>query len=48
MWGRAIGAVVFIPAALFWARGYLDRGMKARVALYSLLVAAQVSLISTR
>ncbi|CAG5054631.1 unnamed protein product [Parnassius apollo] len=40
-WGRAIGAAVFLPAAFFWARGYLDRGMKIRVAAYCALVAAQ-------
>ncbi|XP_045449932.1 cytochrome c oxidase assembly protein COX15 homolog [Melitaea cinxia] len=40
-WGRAIGAAVFLPAAFFWARGYLDRGMKVRVGAYCVLVAAQ-------
>ncbi|XP_068633960.1 heme A synthase COX15 [Battus philenor] len=40
-WGRAIGAVVFLPAAFFWAKGYLDRGMKVRVGVYCALVAAQ-------
>ncbi|XP_023935686.2 cytochrome c oxidase assembly protein COX15 homolog [Bicyclus anynana] len=40
-WGRAIGAVVFLPAAFFWLRGYLDRGMKIRVGVYCALVAAQ-------
>lgn len=41
-WGRAIGACVFLPAAYFWARGSLDRGMKVRVGVYCALVAAQV------
>lgn len=41
-WGRAIGAAVFLPAALFWARGFLDRAMKIRVGAYCALVAAQV------
>ncbi|XP_047530844.1 cytochrome c oxidase assembly protein COX15 homolog [Vanessa atalanta] len=40
-WGRAIGAAVFLPAAWFWARGYLDRAMKVRVGAYCVLVAAQ-------
>ncbi|KAJ0183542.1 hypothetical protein K1T71_001518 [Dendrolimus kikuchii] len=40
-WGRAIGAVVFLPAAFFWLRGYLDKGMKIRVGVYCALVAAQ-------
>lgn len=42
-WGRAIGACVFLPAALFWAGGYLDRAMKLRVGVYCALVAAQVT-----
>ncbi|KAH9633820.1 hypothetical protein HF086_005454 [Spodoptera exigua] len=29
-WGRAIGAAVFLPAAFFWAKGYLDKAMKIR------------------
>ncbi|XP_041979909.1 cytochrome c oxidase assembly protein COX15 homolog [Aricia agestis] len=41
MWGRAIGAAVFLPAALFWATKKLDKGMKIRVAAYCGLVAAQ-------
>lgn len=40
-WGRAIGACMFLPAAFFWARGYLDKGMKVRVGVYCALVAAQ-------
>ncbi|XP_059057500.1 cytochrome c oxidase assembly protein COX15 homolog [Achroia grisella] len=40
-WGRAIGAVVLLPSAFFWLRGYLDRGMKVRVGVYCALVAAQ-------
>ncbi|XP_026324680.1 cytochrome c oxidase assembly protein COX15 homolog, partial [Hyposmocoma kahamanoa] len=40
-WGRAIGACVFLPAAYFWARGRLDRGLKVRVGVYCALVAAQ-------
>ncbi|VVC96901.1 unnamed protein product, partial [Leptidea sinapis] len=40
-WGRAIGAAVFLPSAVFWLRGYLDKPMKIRVAAYCVLVAAQ-------
>ncbi|KAJ2951305.1 hypothetical protein O0L34_g5707 [Tuta absoluta] len=40
-WGRAIGAVVFLPAAFFWARGFLNQAMKVRVGVYCGLVAAQ-------
>ncbi|XP_063826890.1 cytochrome c oxidase assembly protein COX15 homolog [Ostrinia nubilalis] len=40
-WGRAIGACMFLPAAFFWARGYLDKAMKIRVGVYCALVAAQ-------
>ncbi|XP_063381568.1 cytochrome c oxidase assembly protein COX15 homolog [Cydia fagiglandana] len=40
-WGRCIGAAVFLPAAFFWTRGYLDKGMKVRVGVYCALVAAQ-------
>lgn len=41
-WGRAIGAVMFIPAIVFWAKGYFNKGMKVRVPVYCALVAAQV------
>ncbi|KAG7299231.1 hypothetical protein JYU34_017788 [Plutella xylostella] len=40
-WGRAIGAAVFLPAAFFWARGFLDKAMKIRVAAYCALVGCQ-------
>ncbi|KOB64967.1 Cytochrome c oxidase assembly protein [Operophtera brumata] len=40
-WGRCIGAAVFIPAAVFWARGAFDAGMKVRAGAYCALVAAQ-------
>lgn len=43
MWGRCIGAAVFLPAAFFWAKGYFDKGMKVRTVVYCSLVAAQVS-----
>ncbi|XP_003741111.1 cytochrome c oxidase assembly protein COX15 homolog [Galendromus occidentalis] len=41
MWGRTIGAVYFIPAAAFWALGYLRGGMKQRVVLMGGLLAGQ-------
>ncbi|CAB4058952.1 COX15 [Lepeophtheirus salmonis] len=28
MWGRLIGAVYYIPAVAFWAKGYFNAGMK--------------------
>ncbi|XP_045535949.1 cytochrome c oxidase assembly protein COX15 homolog [Papilio machaon] len=40
-WGRCIGAAVFLPAAYFWRRGFLDIHMKRRVSVYCALVAAQ-------
>ncbi|XP_032516942.2 cytochrome c oxidase assembly protein COX15 homolog isoform X2 [Danaus plexippus] len=40
-WGRLIGASVFIPAAVFWAKGWFDKAMKIRVSAYCALVAAQ-------
>ncbi|XP_065078283.1 heme A synthase COX15 [Ochlerotatus camptorhynchus] len=41
MWGRLIGAFYAIPAAYFWSRGYLDRGMKIRTLAFGALIAAQ-------
>lgn len=41
MWGRLIGAFYAIPAAYFWSRGYLDRGMKIRTIAFGALIAAQ-------
>ena len=42
MWGRAIGAVFLIPAAIFWARGYFKPGMKKRIVAFGTLIALQV------
>ncbi|XP_069705030.1 heme A synthase COX15 [Periplaneta americana] len=41
MWGRAIGAVFALPAAAFWALGWLKPGMKKRVAAFGTLIALQ-------
>lgn len=40
-WGRAIGAVFLIPAALFWTRGMFNSGMKKRVIIFATLLGAQ-------
>ncbi|KAL6072197.1 hypothetical protein STEG23_017178 [Scotinomys teguina] len=31
MWGRAVGLAYILPAAYFWRKGWLSRGMKGRV-----------------
>lgn len=41
MWGRLIGVAVLLPAAGFWARGWLSKALKRRAVLYSGLVVAQ-------
>lgn len=41
MWGRLVGLAVLVPAAGFWACGYLDRPLKARAIIYGGLVLAQ-------
>ncbi|KAJ9583855.1 hypothetical protein L9F63_021800, partial [Diploptera punctata] len=41
MWGRAIGAVFYIPAAVFWARGWFKAGMKKRIVAFGTLIALQ-------
>jgi heme A synthase len=42
MWGRAVGAVFLIPAAVFWARGWFKPGMKKRIIAFGTLIALQV------
>ena len=42
MWGRTTGLAVLVPAALFWARGWLSPGLKKRAGIYSALVVIQV------
>nr|CAG4638396.1 EOG090X04TT [Cyclestheria hislopi] len=41
MWGRVIGAVFFIPAMIFWKKGFFNSGMKKRVLLYGSLLGFQ-------
>ena len=41
MWGRLVGLAVLLPAAGFWAKGWLDKALKRRAVLYSGLVVAQ-------
>ncbi|KAG8240439.1 hypothetical protein J437_LFUL003153 [Ladona fulva] len=41
MWGRTIGAAFYIPAAIFWAKGWLKKGMKVRVGVFGTLLACQ-------
>lgn len=40
-WGRCIGAFFAIPAAYFWYRGYLKKGMKARVLVFGAFIGIQ-------
>lgn len=40
-WGRFMGAYFAIPAAYFWYRGYLKKGMKSRVLIYGALIGVQ-------
>ncbi|XP_049776248.1 cytochrome c oxidase assembly protein COX15 homolog [Schistocerca cancellata] len=41
MWGRTLGAAFLIPAAFFWARGYLRPAMKKRVLAFGTLIGLQ-------
>jgi len=41
MWGRTIGAVFYIPAAVMWAKGYFNKAMKVRVVAMGTLLACQ-------
>jgi len=41
-WGRLIGAVFYIPAAVFWYRGWLTPVMKTRTLVMGTLLAFQV------
>lgn len=41
MWGRCIGAAFFIPASVFWYKGYFNAAMKKRVGLFGTLIACQ-------
>lgn len=41
MWGRWIGAYFALPAAYFWYRGYLNKGLKIRTLAFGALIGAQ-------
>lgn len=41
-WGRAIGTVFLVPAAIFWATGKFSKAMKGRVVAYGTLIGLQV------
>eukprot|EP00095_Tigriopus_kingsejongensis_P000231 maker-scaffold55_size446313-snap-gene-2.15 protein:Tk00231 transcript:maker-scaffold55_size446313-snap-gene-2.15-mRNA-1 annotation:"AGAP001744-PA" len=41
MWGRTIGAVFYLPAAIMWAKGYFNAGMKKRIGFLGVLLACQ-------
>ncbi|KAK9719812.1 Cytochrome oxidase assembly protein [Popillia japonica] len=41
MWGRAIGAVFLIPAAIFWSRGMFNKALKIRIGAFGALIGAQ-------
>lgn len=40
-WGRLIGAAFYIPAVIFWAKGYLTPGYKKRVLVFGTLIMMQ-------
>ena len=44
LWGRLIGIAFAVPLAVFWWRGWLDRPLKAQLALALLLGATQGAL----
>lgn len=41
MYGRFVGLAFYIPAAYFWARGYLSQGMKKRAIVFGSLILGQ-------
>ncbi|XP_033633593.1 cytochrome c oxidase assembly protein COX15 homolog [Asterias rubens] len=41
MWGRTIGLAFIFPAAYFWKKGWLSKGMKPRVLIYGSLLLFQ-------
>lgn len=45
MWGRVVGLAYILPAAYFWRKGWLSRGMKGRVLALCGLVSFQVRFI---
>lgn len=40
-WGRLLGVCFTFPAAYFWYRGYLKKGMKTRILIYGALIGIQ-------
>uniref|UniRef100_A0A1B6GQ20 Cytochrome c oxidase assembly protein COX15 homolog n=1 Tax=Cuerna arida TaxID=1464854 RepID=A0A1B6GQ20_9HEMI len=40
-WGRLIGAAFFIPATIFWAKGWIQPALKKRVLAFGTLIAMQ-------
>nr|XP_040129584.1 cytochrome c oxidase assembly protein COX15 homolog isoform X2 [Ictidomys tridecemlineatus] len=42
MWGRIVGLAYILPAAYFWRKGWLNRGMKGRVLALCALVCFQL------
>jgi len=45
MWGRFIGIAFFLPLAVFWKRGMLNRSLKIRCSLFGSLLVFQVWLL---
>ena len=41
MWGRTIGLAFFIPAAIFWRKGFFNSTMKKRVGILGSLLGFQ-------
>ena len=41
MWGRSVGLAFYIPAAIFWYKGWFNRGMKVRSVIWGSLILAQ-------
>ena len=46
MWGRLIGAMFVVPAAIFWRKGYFNSALKKRVLIYGTLIGCQVLLVT--
>lgn len=41
-WGRLIGAAFFIPATVFWAKGWFQPAFKKKILAFGTLIAMQV------
>lgn len=41
MYGRMVGLTFYLPAAYFWKKGYLSKGMKTRSIIFGSLILAQ-------